>query len=69
MFPWEAVDLSPLVDRNGFEEPPVREVPSLLSMLRVRRNTFKAGSMVGRFVEMIPAAISIAVQPTVGARV
>jgi hypothetical protein len=68
MFPWEAVDLS-LVDRNGFEEPPVREVPSLLSMLRVRRNTFKAGSMVGRFVEMIPAAISIAVQPTVGARV
>jgi len=60
-------DLSPL-ERNGLEEP-VRDVPFLLLMPSVRRNTFNAGNMVGRFAEMIPAAISMAVHPTVGARV
>lgn len=34
-----------------------------------RRKTFMAGRVVGRLAEMIPAAISIAVQPTVGASV
>lgn len=50
-------------------DEPLRDVPFLLRMPSERRNTFKAGSMVGRFAEMIPAAISIAVHPTVGARV
>jgi len=64
MSPCEAFDLSPL-ERNGLEEP----VPFLLLMPSMRRNTFNAGSMVGRFAEMMPAAISMAVHPTVGARV
>jgi hypothetical protein len=50
-------------------EEPVREVPFLLLIPSVRRKTFNAGSIVGRFAEMMPAAISMAVHPTVGASV
>lgn len=38
-------------------------------MPSIRRNTFNEGSIVGKFAEIIPAAISMAVHPTVGARV
>jgi len=67
MSPCEAFDLSPF-ERKGLEEL-LRELPLLLLMPSVRRNTFNAGSIVGRFAEMMPAAISMAVHPTVGARV
>lgn len=50
-------------------DEPLREVPFLLLMPSERKNTFRAGNIVGRFAEMMPAAISIAVHPTVGARV
>lgn len=66
--PCDMFDLSPL-EWKGLDDPPVRDVPFLLRMPKVRRNTFSAGNMVGRLAEIIPAAISIAVHPTVGARV
>jgi hypothetical protein len=62
------VDLFPLLDWNGFIELRFRD-PFWLLIPTTRRNTFSAGSMVGRQAETMPAAISIAVQPTVGARV
>lgn len=67
ILPCELFDLSPF-ERKGLEEL-LRELPFLLLMPSIRRNTFNEGSIVGKFAEIIPAAISMAVHPTVGARV
>jgi len=61
--------LFPLLDWKGFIELRFAPDPFWLLIPTIRRKMFSAGNMVGRQAETIPAAISIAVQPTVGARV
>jgi hypothetical protein len=72
----EDVRASPLpVPVAPVPSPPVRPVRLLLVpsrerlMPRVRKNRDMTGPRVGRQAETMPADISMAVQPTVGARV